>query len=99
MKKSIVAFVCLAVLTGMSMTSTLAVADPLVVRAEDNIEKVLAAQKGKVVTVHIGGGPELTGTVTSVSSEIVQLGALTGKEFYDAAIRTADISAVIVRTH
>ena len=98
MNKSVTAFACFVSIVGISATAALAAAEPLVVHPEDTIEKLLVAQKGKVVTVRVGCDAELTGKVASVSAEVVQLSELTGKEFYDAAIRTADISSVVIRT-
>ena len=53
---------------------------------------------GKTVTVRTSGGQELTGTVREASSKLVVLGALSGREFFDAAIPLEKIEAVLVRT-
>jgi hypothetical protein len=74
-----------------------ALADTFSVSADDTIEKILSAQKGKRVTVKIGGNEELTGVVKQVTPQVVQLGDLAGKEFFDAAVATKSITAVIVR--
>ena len=63
----------------------------------DTIESVLRAQKGRV-TVRTRSGLELTGTVRSVDSRLVHLGALQGKEFFDAVVAVDSIEAVLVRT-
>src|SRR5262245_15617029 len=73
-------------------------AQDLTVAAADSIQNVLAAQKGKRVTVRTTGGQELTGTVREATSKLVVLGGLTGREFFDAAIPLEKIEAVLVRT-
>ena len=63
----------------------------------DTIESVLRAQKGRV-TVRLRSGQEMTGTVRSVDLKLLHLGALQGKEFFDAVVPIEAIEAVIVRT-
>jgi len=70
----------------------------LAVTADDTVEKVLAAQKGKRVTVKLGPGDEITGVVKLVTPQVVHLGEVAGREFFDAVIDTQRIVAVIVRT-
>ena len=86
-----------AVLLGglMSLSVT---ADPLVLNPGDTMEKVLTAQKGKKVTIRLGSGEDLSGTVKEVNGSLVQLSGLSGKEFYDAVIATQRIAAGIIRT-
>jgi hypothetical protein len=62
--------------------------------AGDSTETVLAAQKGRRVTVRLRSGQEITGTVGAV----VQLGAASGKEFFDAVVPLEAVDAVIIRT-
>jgi hypothetical protein len=64
----------------------------------DSTETVLAAQKGKRVTVRLRSGQEITGTVGNVTGKLVQFGAVSGKEFFDAVVPLEAIEAVIVRT-
>jgi hypothetical protein len=66
--------------------------------AGDTVEKVLAAQKGKRVTVKLGPGDELTGVVKFVTPEVVHLSEIAGREFFDAVVDTRRIVAVLVRT-
>lgn len=90
-----------ALLAACTFAGTVAVsaqAQPLVVGAGDTIAKLLAAQTGKVVTLKMGCDDELTGKVKSVSADVVHLAELSGKEFYDAAVATSSIRAVLVRT-
>lgn len=67
------------------------------VSGNDTVESLLKAQKGRV-TVRLRSGQEMTGTVRNVTSRLVHLGALSGREFFDAAIPIDRIEAVIVRT-
>ena len=82
----------------ISLASATALAQPLVVNPDDSIEKLLAAHKGKRVTVKLGPNDELTGVVKAVTANIVHLGELSGREFFDAAIDIKQVRAVIVRT-
>ncbi len=75
----------------------IAAAEPLALRQDDTVEKVLIAQKGKKVTIRFGSGEDLSGTVKEVNGSLVQLSELSGKDFYDAVIPTKNITAVIIR--
>ena len=79
------------------MLGTAAHAEPFTVGPDDTIGKLLAAQTGKVVTLELGCSEELTGKVKSVSAEVVHLSELSGKDFYDAAVATREIRAVVVK--
>ena len=70
----------------------------LKVGANDTVQSVLAAQKGARVTVRVRSGQELTGVVREVNSRVVQLGAVTGREFFDAVVPLEAVDAVLVRT-
>ncbi len=54
----------------------------------------LIALKGKSVTVSLSSGQTMTGVVKDVKNNLLHLGKLLGKEFYDAIIRVDLISAV-----
>jgi len=73
-------------------------AQDLMITANDSVQSVLAAQKGKRVGVRLSGGQELTGIVREATAKLVVLGALSGREFFDAAIPLEKIEAVVVRT-
>ena len=68
------------------------------VGANDTVQTVLAAQKGKRVAVRVRSGQEFTGTVQEVTGRLVHLGAISGKEFFDAVVPLEAIDAVLVRT-
>jgi len=68
------------------------------VGASDSFETLISAQKGKRVTLRTRSGGELTGVVRSVTPKYVHLGALAGRDFFDAVIALETLEAVIVRT-
>lgn len=82
----------------LAMTSTPIAAQSFTVSQDDTIEKVLAAQKGKRVTVKVGPSDELTGVVKLVTPKVVHLSELAGREFFDAVVDLQHVVAVIVRT-
>jgi hypothetical protein len=67
------------------------------IQAADAIQNILDREVGQRVSVKLDCGEELSGTVVRVGDWVVHLSALSGREFYDAAIRLDQISAVIVR--
>jgi hypothetical protein len=73
-------------------------AQELKITANDTVQTVLGARLGKLVTVRLTGGQEITGTVREASSKLLVLGAISGREFFDAAIPLEKIEAVLVRT-
>jgi hypothetical protein len=75
-----------------------AYAQELKVASTVTVESLITAQKGKRVTVRTRSGQELTGVVREVTPRFVQLGALSGREFFDAVVLLDAVEAVIVRT-
>ena len=63
----------------------------------DTLQKQIEAQKGKKITLRLRSGEELTGTVKATTNELVHLGELSGKEFFDALIDVNQVAALIVR--
>jgi len=74
-----------------------AIAAELSIKSGDTIQKLLEEQKGKRVTVRMQGNDELTGKVRVVTKELLHLGELTGRDYFDAVIDMNRISVVIVR--
>ena len=88
-----------ALAVGMSLAfAVCAGAAELEVKASDSVESVLAAQKGKRVTLKTRSGQEITGTVKMVSPKLVQVSQVAGKEFFDAVVPLDAVEAVLVRT-
>ncbi len=73
-------------------------AEPLSTADYGSIQAVLFAHQGKLVTIKLRSGNELTGVVDKISGEIVYLSELTGMEYYDAATSIESIEAVVIRT-
>ena len=86
------AFLSLAILAGHAQAQSLAIS------AKDTTQSVIAAQKGKRITLRLRSGQELSGVVKEASERLVVLAELAGREFFDAAIPMEAIEAVIVRT-
>ena len=84
--------------TALGCAATTAASAELRVAATDSVETVLAAQRDKRVTVRLRSGQEITGTVRNVNGKLVQLGAVTGREFFDAVVPLEAVEAVLVRT-
>lgn len=70
----------------------------LQVGAGDTVESVLRAQKDQRVTLRLRSGQELTGVVRMSNARVVQLGAVSGREFFDAVVPLEAIDAVLIRT-
>jgi hypothetical protein len=70
----------------------------LKVGANDTVQSVLAANKGGRATVRLRSGQELTGVVREVNARVVQLGGLSGREFFDAVVPLEAVDAVLIRT-
>jgi hypothetical protein len=84
-------------LAGMIGWSMPVLADQVTITGDDTIEKILIGQKGKKVTLRLVAGEDLTGTVKDVTRQVVLIGELAGKEYYDAVVATERIVVVIVR--
>jgi len=73
-------------------------AEPPAVKSGDSLATVLESHQGKRVTVRLQGNDELTGKVRLVTKDLLHLGELAGREYFDAVIDLHRVSAVIVRT-
>jgi hypothetical protein len=82
-------------LSGLSLP---ALAEPPAIKAGDTLPTVLESYQGKRVAVRLQSGDELTGKVRAVTKDVLHLGELTGREFFDAVIDLHKVSAVVVRT-
>ena len=94
MKKSLIPSLAILLFVSFAVAQ-----DPakLATAKDDTIRSVLTRQMGQRVTLKLNSGDELTGVVRLVGDEVIHLGELTGKEFFDAVIDDDDVSAVIIR--
>ena len=83
---------------GLVFALSPAVSAELRMGSGDSVETMLAAQKGKRVTVRVRSGQDFTGTVRDVNGKLVHLGAIAGKEYYDAVVPLDVIDALVIRT-
>jgi hypothetical protein len=90
--------VTLLVVMALAVAGASAQDAKLEIRDDDTVKSVLARHVGKRVSLVMGSGPDLTGTVVKVGTGVVHLGELQGREFFDAAVSLDKIGAVVVRT-
>jgi hypothetical protein len=69
----------------------------LELRQGETVKTLLADRAGKTVILLLDSGQELSGKVAAVSDAMVHLTQLTGREFFDAAVRLDTVAGVIVR--
>jgi hypothetical protein len=87
----------LVVTAALALATLPAQAAELKIGASDTVQTMLAGQKGVRVTVRTRSGQEITGVVREVNANVVQLGAVTGKEFFDAVVPLSAVDVVFVR--
>jgi hypothetical protein len=71
--------------------------DGLAVSEGTSVRDLLSKQVGKAVTLRLQGGEELSGKVQTVGGELVVLSPVSGRDFFDAAVRLDTVAAVLVR--
>jgi hypothetical protein len=64
----------------------------------DTVLSILQKNLGLTVELRMKSGEKIGGKVEKVGDKLVHLSQLTGAEFFDAAVDTADVAAVVVRT-
>jgi len=64
----------------------------------DTILSILQKNIGQTVELRMKSGEKIGGKVEKIGDKLVHLSQLTGAEFFDAAVDTADVAAVVVRT-
>jgi hypothetical protein len=86
-------------LAGLLLTAPVLHADEagLDVNEPSWVARTLEHQMGKRVKLKLRSGQELEGTVAKVGTHAAHVAQLAGMDFYDAAVRLDDISAVIVK--
>jgi hypothetical protein len=93
----ILLFVTLALLAALAQSAPAAdVPAPPAQFAED-VKTMLDRSVGRVVTLHLNTGQELTGTVQYVGAHAVQLSKLAGRDFYDAVVLLDRVDAVLFK--
>jgi len=92
MRALLAAFVCTA------LFASAAYGQEVKITAGDTTQSILGAQKNKRVSVRLRGGQELTGIVRDTNSKLLVLGAVSGREFFDAVVPLEAVEAVLIRT-
>ena len=64
----------------------------------DTVLSILQKNLGLPVELRMKSGEKIGGKIEKVGDKLVHLSQLTGAEFFDAAVDTAEVAAVIVRT-
>jgi hypothetical protein len=64
----------------------------------DTIISILQRNSGQTVELRMKSGEKIGGKIEKVGDKLVHLSQLTGAEFFDAAVDTSDVAAVVVRT-
>jgi hypothetical protein len=77
--------------------ATSAFAQGLALSPTDTLPSVIAAQKGKRITLRLRNGEELSGVVRDASERLLVLGEVSGREFFDAVVPLEAVDAVLVR--
>ena len=94
MKKRLVIILMLLICLGSVQGGS---AQEFAIKSDDTIRRALEKQVGELVTLRLFDGGELTGRVRIVTKELVQLGELSGRDYYDGVIKIEKITAIIVR--
>ena len=88
----------LALLSAAVLACAAPAAAQFQVGAGDTVESVLRAQKDKRVTLRLRSNQEISGVVRMSNNKVVHIGAVTGREFFDAVVPLEAIDAVLIRT-
>jgi hypothetical protein len=92
------AMTVISIAAAIAWPALAASAAELRVSGNDTMQSVLTAQKGSRVTVRVRSGQDITGVVRDVNQRVVQIGAVSGREFFDAVVALEAVDAVFVRT-
>jgi len=63
----------------------------------ESVKIMLEASVGRMVTLQLASGQEISGTVTKVGDHVVQLSRVAGREFYDAVVVCDRVDAVLFK--
>jgi hypothetical protein len=61
------------------------------------VKTILDRSVGRVVTLHLASGQEITGTVMYVGDRAVQLSRLAGRDLFDAVVMLGRVDAVLYK--
>lgn len=86
-----------AALSLLAMSTLPAADSKLDFQPSDTVATVLTRLNGQVVELRMRGGEKISGKVEKVGDKLVHLSALTGQEFYEAAVALDGVAAVVVR--
>ena len=67
-------------------------------QTSDTILSILQKNTGQTVELRMKSGDKIAGKIEKVGDKLVHLSQLTGAEFFDAVIDSADVAAVVIRT-
>lgn len=70
---------------------------PLITGPSDTLIAILERLVGTRVEIMLNSGQKLGGQLESLGADSLHLSHLSGLDFYDAAIRIADITAVVAK--
>ena len=89
-------FITMLAIACLSFT-TLSFAQSLTLTSDNDIKSVLAQNTGKIVTIRLQSGQDMTGKLLLVTDNLVHLGELSRQEFYDGVIDINNISAILIK--
>ncbi len=95
--RKISALVLIVSACSLILTNAFAEEKKYELKPTSDIKDVLKENIGKMAYIKLGSGEELNGSVVKVGDHLVHLARLSGRDFYDAAIRIDRISAVVFK--
>jgi hypothetical protein len=94
MKRSLLLIACLLLFAGGNLLAQ----SKIDLQTSDTILSILEKNTGQTVELRMKSGEKIGGKVEKVGDKLVHLSQLTGAEFLDAAVDSAEVAAVVVRT-
>ena len=94
MKRSSLVIACILVFASGNLLAQ----GKIDLQTSDTILSILQKNSGQTVELHMKSGEKIGGKVEKVGDKLVHLSQLTGAEFFDAAVDSAEVAAVVVRT-
>ena len=97
MKSKIIIITAMFFLSILIVPALYAGEKEFMIHTSADIKTLLEQQVGKTVIVSLNSGTEITGTVTKVGDNLVQLSKPPRKEFYDVIIRIDKINSLMIK--